>query len=75
MLNTKFQGHWSVGSDKDFLRLLQYIGMAVMLAMRPRPFEPALEDVYEIWSQSRSRLKLWMDGRRTDDERRSLPLI
>ena len=34
MLHTKFQGHWSIGSgEEDFLRFLQYMGMAAMLVM------------------------------------------
>ena len=34
MLNTKFQGHWSIGSGaEDFLRFLPYMGMAAILVM------------------------------------------
>ena len=34
MLHTEFQGHWSIGSgEEDFVRFLQYMGMAAMLVM------------------------------------------
>ena len=36
MLQTKFQGHGSIGSgEEDFLRCLPYMGMAAMLIMWP----------------------------------------
>ena len=39
MLHTKFQGHWSIGSEEeDFLRFLPYMGMAAMLVMLPNSF-------------------------------------
>ena len=39
MLHTKFQGHGSIGSEKeDFLRFLPYSGMAAMLVMWPNSF-------------------------------------
>ena len=40
MLQTKFQGHQSIGSgEEDFLRFLPYMGMAAILVMWPEPFE------------------------------------
>ena len=33
MLHTKFQGHRSIGSGEDFLRILLYMGMAATLVM------------------------------------------
>ena len=39
MLQTKFQGHWSIGSgEEDFFIFLPYIGMADMLVMWPNSF-------------------------------------
>ena len=40
MLQTKFQGHRSIGSgEEDLLRFLPYMGMAAILVMWPEPFE------------------------------------
>ena len=38
MLHSMFQGHRSIGSGEDFLRLLQFMGMAATLVMCPGPF-------------------------------------
>ena len=36
MLQTKFQGHWSIGSgEEDFLSFIPYMGMAAILVMWP----------------------------------------
>ena len=40
MLHTKFQGHQPFGSgEEDFLRFLQYMGIAATLVMSLGPFE------------------------------------
>ena len=82
MLHTKFQGHWSIGSgEEDFLRFLPYMGMAAMLVMWPRSFEQLffpkgpggciwnLVAIGPVVSEKKS-FEI-VDGRRTDDGRRT----
>ena len=58
MPGTKFQDHWSIGSEEeDFLRFLPYMGMAPCWSCDPDhlnnfSFLKALEAVFEIWLQS-----------------------
>ena len=82
MLHTKFQGHWSIGSgEEDFLRFLPYMGMAAMLVMWSRSFEQLffpkgpggciwnLVAIGPVVSEEKS--FVIVDGRRTDDGRRT----
>ena len=40
ILHTKFQGHRSVGSEKeDFFKFSPFVGKGGMLVMSPKPFE------------------------------------
>ena len=82
MLHTKFQGHRSIGSGEDFLRFLPYMGMA---AMWPILFEQLFFPKGPggcIWNLvaigpvvSEEKLFEIVDGRRTTDGRRSLPIL
>ena len=86
MLHTMFQGHWSIGSgEEDFLRFLLYMGMAAMLVMWPRSFEQFffpkgpggciwnLVAIGPVVSEEKS-FEI-VDGQRTDDGQRSLPIL
>ena len=82
MLHTKFQGNQFSGSgEKDVLRFLLYMGMAAILVMWPKRniqtffpllFRGCIWNLIEIGSVvSEEKSFENVDGRRTDDARRT----